>query len=153
MKGDIIFADDGTFKVHSKKGVQRYPIPIAHAKGVFKSAKGINVPHINIKGDLITKRDKNDFFCKEIGVDFIGISFCGVFISTFKKIRRLTNSQPKIVAKVENSQGMKNLEAIIQETDVIMIDRGDLSTETNIGELSVTNQKKMTIPHCFRNQL
>ena len=68
-------------------------------------------------------------------VDFIGISFVesGKHIKHIKNIIR--KNIPKVVAKIENQTGLDNLEDIIEEADVIMIDRGDLSTETNIEAL------------------
>ena len=71
-------------------------------------------------------------FAKEEQVDFIGVSF----VESSKHINLIrnliSNEIPKIVAKVENQKGIDNLNDIIKATDVIMIDRGDLSTETNI---------------------
>ena len=80
-------------------------------------------------------------FAVQNKVDFIGISFVesGKHID---KIRKIINSNtPLIVAKVENSKGLENLDDIVSNADVIMIDRGDLSTETNIETLPI-NQKK-----------
>ena len=140
-KGDDVLADDGTLKFIVSKVLGRDIYLKAKTKGVLKSSKGINVPHINIGGSLITKRDKDMIeFAKTNDVDFIGISFVESSIHV-KKIRKLIgNHSPYIVAKVENQKGLDNLENIVLAADAIMIDRGDLSTETNIENLAI-NQK------------
>ena len=81
-------------------------------------------------------------FAKKEQVDFIGISFVES-AKHINLIRNLINNEtPKIVAKVENQKGIDSLNDIIIAADVIMIDRGDLSTETNIETLGV-NQKRI----------
>ena len=70
----------------------------------------------------------------------------------FKKIRNLIKGDiPKLVAKVENQKGLDNLVNIIINSDCIMIDRGDLSTETSIETLAL-NQKKI-IKTCLDNSV
>tara|TARA_B100000686_G_scaffold149590_1_gene156879 strand:- start:45547 stop:46977 length:1431 start_codon:yes stop_codon:yes gene_type:complete len=142
-KNDVVLADDGTLKFKVIKVVGKDIYLKALTKGVLKSSKGINVPHITMGGALITKRDiKMIEFAKSKDVDFVGISFVESR-KHIKKIRNLINSHsPYIVAKVENQKGLQNLEEIIDEADAIMIDRGDLSTETNIENLAI-NQKNI----------
>ena len=142
-KGDEVFADDGTLKFLVNKVVGRDIYVKAKTKGVLKSSKGINVPHINIGGPLITNRDIRMIeFAKSKEVDFLGISFVESPMH-IKKIRNLIGSHsPYIVAKIENQKGLDNLDDIIKEADAIMIDRGDLSTETNIENLAI-NQKNI----------
>ena len=137
-KGDQILADDGTLKFEVFKVVDKDIYCKAMTNGVLRSSKGINVPNINIGGSVITPRDISMIeFAKTNEVDFIGVSFVES-PEHIKKIRNIIKSiSPKIVAKVENQKGLDNLEGIIQESDVIMIDRGDLSTETNIENLAM----------------
>lgn len=142
-KNDIIFADDGTLKFLVTKVSGKDIYVQAKTRGILKSSKGINVPHVNIEGDLITEKDKKMIsFSKKLKIDYIGISF----VESAKHVKRIrsliSKNSPKIVAKVENKKGLINLEEIIRETDVIMIDRGDLSTETNIESLAI-NQKSI----------
>jgi len=137
-KNDIILADDGTLKFTVINVQNKDIICKAQSSGQLKSAKGINVPYVNIKGPLITERDRKLIsFCKRNKVDFIGISFVES-AEHVEKIRKLIKGQsPRIVAKVENSNGLKNVDEIAQATDVIMIDRGDLSTETDLENLAI----------------
>ena len=141
--GDTILADDGTLRFEVSKIQQNDIFIIAKNKGKLKSAKGINVPHVSIKGDLISIRDKEMMsFAVNHNVDFVGISF----VESSKHIQAIrelcSGNRPRIVAKVENQGGLDNLEEIVIETDVVMIDRGDLSTETNM-ESIVIHQKNI----------
>ena len=126
-----------------EKVINRDIIIKAKTNGILKSSKGINVPHVKMGGSLITERDKSMIkFAIQNKVDFIGISFVESS-KHISKIRKIINrTTPLIVAKVENSRGLDNLDEIVSTTDVVMIDRGDLSTETNIETLPI-NQKKI----------
>lgn len=142
-EGDIVYADDGTLKFSVAKVIGKDIYLKALSSGTLKSSKGINVPHVKIKGKLVTDRDKNMIKFSIINkVDFIGISF----VESSKHLKLIKNligkNTPKVVAKIENQIGLDNMDEIINEADVIMIDRGDLSTETNIETLGV-NQKKI----------
>ena len=141
-KGDIILADDGTLRFEVNKIIENDIYCLAKTKGKLKSAKGINVPHIKIKSDLINQRDIDMMkFAVENEVDFVGISFVESS-EHIKSIRALSkNSWPRIVAKVENQGGLDNLDEIAKETDVIMIDRGDLSTETNMESVAIYQKR------------
>ena len=132
------------------KIVEKDIICKAQTNGVLKSSKGINVPHVKLGGKLITDRDKSMIkFAIDNEVDFIGISFVES-TNHIKKIRSLVNNSfIKIVAKVENRKGLENLEEIVLATDIVMIDRGDLSTETDIESLAF-NQKTI-ISRCNFN--
>ena len=142
-KGNTVYADDGTLKFSVIKVIDQDIYIKAENGGQLKSSKGINVPFVDLGGKLITLRDKKMIkFAKEEEVDFIGVSFVesSKHINLIRKV--ISNEIPKIVAKIENQKGIDNLIDIINATDVIMIDRGDLSTETNIETLCI-NQKKI----------
>ena len=149
-KNDLLYADDGTLKFRVIKIIGKDIYIKAYASGKLKSAKGINVPHVNITGNLITKRDKKMLqFAEKNKVDFVGLSFIESG-EHLKKIRKLIKAEiPKLVAKIENQKGLDNKEDIIDNSDCIMIDRGDLSTETNL-ELLPQNQKNI-IKSCIKH--
>ena len=148
-KGDTVFADDGTLKFQVIKVIKKDIYLKANTKGVLKSSKGINVPHVNLKGSLITNRDKEMIkFAVENKVDFIGLSFIESSEHLIKIKNIIKKQTPKVIAKVENQAGINNLEDIVKNADCIMIDRGDLSTETNIETLAI-NQKKI-ISTCIK---
>ena len=108
----------------------------------MKSRKGINVPEVDLGQQLVTPRDREMVaFAKHAGVDFVGISFVES-AAHVAAIRALIDApSPRIVAKVENQGGLDHLDEIAGATDVIMIDRGDLSVETSIDHVSLYQKR------------
>lgn len=139
--GAIILADDGTLRFTVTKIIGQDIICRADVDGNLGSRKGINVPYVHLGTKLITERDhKMVAFARENEVDFIGISFVES-AKHVELVRELTGGTwPRIVAKVENQGGIDNLEEICQVADVIMIDRGDLSVETNLETLAIAQK-------------
>jgi pyruvate kinase len=143
-KGDVVLADDGTLKFYVKKIKNNDIYLIAETDGTLRSRKGINVPNIELNMPLVTNDDKEMVqFCKKNKVDFIGISFVESK-EHVAKIKKLINpdTYPRIISKVENKKGLSNCEEIIEVSDGIMIDRGDLSVETELNNLTI-NQKEI----------
>ena len=142
-KDHIVYADDGTLKFKVVKVSKKDIYIKACVSGTLKSSKGINVPHLEIKETKLSCKDKKIInFAISNKVDFIGLSF----IESAKSLKRVRDfikgDTPKLVAKIENRKGLENLKEIIDDADCIMIDRGDLSTETDIESLAI-NQKKI----------
>lgn len=140
--GNTILADDGTLKFEVEEVKGQDIICRALTAGKLGSAKGINVPFVKINTQLVTERDhKMVAFARELGIDFIGISFVES-ANHVKAIRELVNGYtPRILAKVENLGGLEHLEEIVEEADAIMIDRGDLSVETNLESIAVYQKR------------
>lgn len=141
--GNTILADDGTlrFTVVSVDG--RDIICRAEVAGTLRSAKGINVPFVSLRTPLVTDRDRAMIkFAREHRVDFIGVSFVESAAHVQAMRELIGDSWPRIVAKVENQGGVKNLDEIAAASDALMIDRGDLSVETDLNTL-VLMQKRI----------
>ncbi len=141
--GDTVLADDGVlkFKVTNIKG--RDIFVKAETSGCLKSCKGINVPQVNLNTKLVTQRDKMMIsFAQENKVDFIGISFVESkkHILAIKELISPLNS-PRIISKIENQGGINNMVEIIENSDAIMIDRGDLSMETELDSIALSQKK------------
>ena len=140
--GDVILADDSILRFTVLKIVKKDIYCRAEVKGVLRSAKGINVPHIHLGGKFVNSRDRKIIkFAIANDVDFVGISFVESkkHINAIKKLIKF--NKPKIVSKIENQAGLDNLEEISKETDVIMIDRGDLSNETNFESIAIFQKR------------
>nr|WP_025825806.1 pyruvate kinase [Acetobacter persici] len=137
-----LYADDGTlsFIVTEINGRDIYVRAIGD--GTLRSRKGINVPEVALGRDLVTDHDRNMVtFAKENGVDYVGISFVES-AEHVDAIRTLIGTlTPRIVAKIENQGGLDNLQDVVGAADVIMIDRGDLSVETDVDQVSVFQKK------------
>lgn len=137
-KNDIIFADDGTLRFVVVKISGRDIYCKAKNSGKLKSAKGINVPHVKLGKDKLSIKEKKilDFIVKH-KVNFVGVSF----VESKNYIKEIRNyckvNTLKVIAKIENQGGLNNMDAIISATDGVMIDRGDLSTETNFENIAL----------------
>ena len=142
-KGDVIMADDGTLKFTVEKVAGQDIHLRAEGPGKLGSRKGINIPSLSLAGEGVTQRDRDMVaFAREQGVDYIGISFVDS-AEHVNAVRELCSGNwPRIVSKVENQGGLDNLEQIVEATDAVMIDRGDLSVETNLENL-VLFQKRI----------
>ncbi len=141
-KGAKILADDGTLSFMVDKVVKKDIHCKCLNKGKLRSKKGINVPNISFKQELLTNKDKKFLdFSKNIGVDFVGISFVESKKHIEKIKKYLDSESPKIIAKIENKEGLKNKDQIISSCDAVMIDRGDLSVETDLDSIAISQKE------------
>lgn len=138
-------ADDGNlaFKVVKKKN--KYVEVLSLSDGLLTSKKGINIPNLfsgkeNIKISVKQKKYLN--FAKKMNIEYVGFSFVESDVQINKIKKFLNNKKIKIISKIENLNGLKNLNKITDVSDAIMIDRGDLVAETSIYKLPY-NQKKI----------
>lgn len=140
--GHAVLADDGTLRFKVKEVIGSDIVLEAECDGQLKSRKGINVPFVRLKTPLVTQRDHDMMaFAVEQGVDFVGISFVESAMHV-EAIRDLADGDwPRIVAKVENQGGLENAEEILEAADAIMIDRGDLSVETNLESVALYQKR------------
>ncbi|MFD1179672.1 pyruvate kinase [Paenibacillus puldeungensis] len=120
--------------------------------GTIKSKKGVNVPGVNISLPGITEKDANDIkFGIEQGIDFIAASFVRK-ASDVLEIRKLLEENNathiQIISKIENQQGVDNLDEILEVSDGLMVARGDLGVEIPAEDVPLA-QKRM-IEKCNR---
>ncbi|WP_204166270.1 pyruvate kinase [Agrobacterium vitis] len=143
--GIRLYADDGTLSFQVERIDGRDIHVRAGGDGTLRSRKGINVPEVSLGRELITSNDRTMVdFARDNRVDYLGISFVES-AEHVDAIRGLIGGRaPRIVAKVENQGGLDNLEDIVGAADVIMIDRGDLSVETNVDSVSVFQKRIIT---------
>ncbi|MEG1716465.1 MAG: pyruvate kinase [Lachnospiraceae bacterium] len=121
--------------------------------GELGSRKGVNVPNVPIRLPALTDKDKEDIrFGVEQGIDFIAASFVRS-VEGILEIKALLKdcSAPyiPIIAKIENAEGIKNIDEIIHSADGIMVARGDLGVE--IPEEEIPYLQKMLIKKCNDN--
>jgi len=147
--GRYIFIDDGNIalkvKSRDRNGIRAEVI----VPGILKEHKGINIPDINLKFEGLTDKDKNDLlFGIANKVDFIAQSFVRNkkdMLSVRKFINRNKFNCP-LIAKIENRQGIGNIDEILEVSDGIMIARGDMGVSLPIYEVPV--MQKMIIKKC-----
>ncbi|MFA5248211.1 MAG: pyruvate kinase [Patescibacteria group bacterium] len=115
--------------------------------GHLTSKKGINVPMTNLSGGGLTKKDEIDAaFGREQKVDYVGLSFVQT-VGDVKKLRSIVGDDVKIIAKIERATALSVIDEIIQESDGIMIARGDLGIEMPIEELPILQKELIRHAH------
>ena len=143
--GGTIMLDDGLIKLQIQTVNDTDIVCTVLNNGKIKNKKGVNVPGVHLSMPYMSQRDKDDIiFGIEQGFDFIAASFVRTAQDVYD-IRNLLNeydSNIRIIAKIENMQGIQNLEEIITAADGIMVARGDMGVEIPLEEVPIL-QKKM----------
>ena len=131
--GNTILIDDGLIELRVEEVVDGTDIVCTVINGgELGSKKGVNVPNVSIKLPGITDKDKDDIiFGIEQGFDFIAASFVrnAACIQEIKELLWSHNADIPVIAKIENAEGIKNLDEIIRVADGIMVARGDMGVE------------------------
>ena len=106
--------------------------------GKIKNKKGVNVPGVHLSMPYMSQRDRDDIiFGAQQGFDFIAASFVRTAQDVYD-IRNLLNeydSDIRIIAKIENREGVNNIDSILAAADAVMVARGDLGVEIDFTEL------------------
>ena len=150
VPGNIILIDDGLvgLEVQSIEG-NKINCKVLNT-GFVATHKGVNVPGVSIKLPPLTDKDISDliFGCK-IGVNLIAASFIRK-ADDVKEIRRILvengGSDIQIFSKIENQEGVDNIDSIIEASDGIMVARGDLGVEIPMEQLPAV--QKLIIEKC-----
>lgn len=132
-EGTIILLDDGKIVMRADKVTQREVFCTVLVGGFISDNKGINLPNTVLSMDYLSPVDKQDLkFGVEMDVDYIAASFVRSK-EDILKLRRfvdeLGGKDIKIIAKIENKQGLKNFSEILKVADGIMVARGDMGVE------------------------
>lgn len=143
--GTTILIDDGLIEMVVEK-IEGNDIECRVVNGGFVSnKKGVNVPGAILSMPYISDTDREDIiFGAEHGYDYLAASFVRTKedVLEVRKIIEAHGGRMKIIAKIENMQGISNLEEIISVSDGIMVARGDMGVEVPMEEVPVL-QKKM----------
>ncbi len=132
-KGDVVLIDDGLIKLTVREIKGKDVILRVDNGGPVKNHKSINIPGVNIKLPALTEKDTNDLlFGIKNDIDFVAASFIRSKEDVFA-IREVLNNNGgediHIISKIENRQGVENIDEIIEASDGIMVARGDLGVE------------------------
>lgn len=131
-KGDIILANDGLIKLSVIENKNFEVVTKVLSGGILSNNKGLNFKNVPLNLPYVGDKDKNDLESAfKLGCDMISASFvnCKEDILALKKLQKDNNYNCKIIAKIESMQGIKNVAEILEETDGIMVARGDLGVE------------------------
>ncbi|MDE6204165.1 MAG: pyruvate kinase, partial [Lachnospiraceae bacterium] len=143
--GTTILIDDGLIEMVVDAIEETDIICTVVNGGPISNHKGVNVPGAVLSMPYISDVDRSDImFGCDMGFDFLAASFvrCKEDILEVRKILEEHNSHMKIIAKIENMQGIHNLEEILTVSDGIMVARGDMGVEIPMEEVPVM-QKRM----------
>ena len=137
--GGIILIDDGLVEFKIIETTETEIKMIALNEGTLKNNKGVNVPNVSINLPALTEKDISDIlFGIKNEVDFIAASFVRK-ASDVNDIRRILEENGgldiDIISKIENQQGLDNIDEILNVSDGIMVARGDLGVEVPTEEI------------------
>lgn len=147
--GDKITVDNGLINLEVLEKSQRLLRCEVLDGGTLKSKRHVNLPGIRVNLPAITKKDREDIlFGIEQGIDIIALSFVRE-AGDVQQLRGLLGEKAdsiKVVAKIEDQQGLSNVKEIIEVADAIMVARGDLGVEIPFEDLP--NVQRDIVRYC-----
>ena len=163
-KGDKVLVDDGKLIFEVISTNKKDEVKLRNIQGgKLSSKKGVNLPNTKISTPSLTKKDKQDLLyaiSKEL--DWVALSFvrdANDMINLRKIIEKESDEKIPIIAKIEKPEAIKNIEDIIQNSDGIMVARGDLGIEIPSEEVPLLQKrivylaKKHRIPVIIATQM
>ena len=150
-RGTRIMIDDGLIEMDVESATDTEIICKVINGGEISSKKSINVPGVRLSMPYISSQDRADLrFAVENGFDFVAASFART-AEDINQIReellRLGDRSMKIIAKIENADGVANIDQILQVCDGVMVARGDMGVEIPLEEIPVL--QKMLIKKSY----
>ena len=137
-EGGTIMLDDGLIMLRIEKLTDTDITCTVLNSGKIKTKKGVNVPGVHLSMPYLSQKDREDIiFGIQNGFDFIAASFVRTAQDVYD-IRNLLNeydSNIRIIAKIENREGVNNIDSILSAADAVMVARGGLGVEIDFTEL------------------
>lgn len=149
--GDVVLIDNGAIemKVLAKSG-NKVECEVL-TEGTLGSRRHINLPGVKVSLPALTAKDIKDVkLGLELEVDFIALSFVREArdLLQLKELFGEGTTRPLVIAKIEDQEAIKNLDAIVNEADAIMVARGDLGIEIPYEELPIVQRR--IVKMCLR---
>ena len=136
--GNDVLIDDGLVKLRVAKverGRARCEVVVG---GTVRSHKGVNLPGVPVPIPSLTRKDMDDLeLALEIGVDFVALSFVrsAADVRALRTLIEASGSQAHVIAKIEKSEAVDELDDILAESQAVMVARGDLGVEIGAAEV------------------
>jgi pyruvate kinase len=139
--GERIFIDDGQVVMRVIELTGKNMVANIEIGGELRDNQGVAFPDSKLSVSAITLKDKEDLaYGKKIGVDIVAVSFVRK-ASDITEVKALVESNIKIIAKIELKEAMKNLDSIIDESDGVMVARGDLGVQLPLEQVPFAQKK------------
>lgn len=150
-KGDVILLNDGAIEM-TVAAIDGDDIDCEIVNGgIISDRKGVNVPGVRLSLPYVSEKDRADIlFGVETGFDFIAASFvrCAEDILQIRSLlERAGNHSIRIISKIENAEGVANIDEILRVSDGIMVARGDMGVEVPFEDVPIL--QKMLIRKCY----
>lgn len=150
VSGDTILIDDGLVGLRVKEVNGDDIVCVVENSGIVKNHKGVNVPGVKINLPAITEKDASDIeFGISQGIDYIAASFvrkASDVLAIRELLEKNNATDIQIISKIENQEGVDNIDEILKVSDGIMVARGDLGVEIPTEDIPVV--QKMIIRKC-----
>ena len=143
-EGDVVLVDNGVIHLKVLSKINNRIRCEVLTPGALGSRRHINLPGVKVNLPPLTEKDMADIAVgAEVGVDFVALSFCREpsDIVEMRRVLALHGSNARVIAKIEDQSAVKLITEIIQETDAVMIARGDLGVECPMEELPIIQRK------------
>lgn len=143
-EGDVVLIDNGTIELKVQTKTHNQLLCKVLTPGTLKSRRHVNLPGVRVNLPSLTTQDKEDIRLGiELGVDWFAMSFVRdpEDVKQLKAILDFHNAPQKVIAKLEDQEGIRNLDGIIDAADAIMVARGDLGIECPYEELPIIQRR------------
>lgn len=149
---NVLLVNDGAVKLEVRQVHQNHAECRVIIGGTLSSHKGINLPDVTLSGTALTQKDKDDLaYILPLGVEYVAVSFVQnkQDIQSTKDYIASLGFQTKIIAKIECIAAIRNLEEIVQISDMVMIARGDMAVEAGQEEVPIIQQRITQLARSF----
>ncbi len=129
VDGADLLIDDGNIRLTVREHGNDYAVTEVVTGGVISDRKGVNVPGLVLPLSPLTEKDRRDLtFGLDLGVDYVGLSFVQR-PDDIAEARKLIAGRAAVLAKLEKPSAIERLEEIVEQSDALMVARGDLGVE------------------------
>lgn len=143
--GQYLLVDDGKMRFDVLENHGDYLVCKNFNSGVVKTKKGVNVPNVKLSMPFVSQKDKEDIiFAANQGVDMFALSFVRRkedVLEVKELLKSIGKTNIEMIAKIENQEGVDNLEDILSVSDGVMVARGDLGVEVSTQMVPIYQKK------------
>lgn len=143
-EGNILVVDNGALLMHIDRTADDRIICDVRTPGTMGSRRHINLPGVRLNLPALTEKDHKDLaLAVECGADYIAGSFVrdAAHVRELREAMEALEGEAQIVAKIEDQEAVRNIDAIIKISDVVMIARGDLGIEVDFEDLPILQRR------------